>query len=78
MGLDVESIISIVIYLKATDTLTVIIGGEIDSQRIVTFDWTTMADQVQAARFQGRRVVSSCGLLKNKYGHHLVAVAGER
>jgi hypothetical protein len=37
-----------------------------------------MAYQVQAARFQGSRVVSSCGLLKNKYGHHLVAAAGER
>jgi hypothetical protein len=62
---------------KATDTLTVIVCAESDSRKIVTFDWTTMAYQVQPARFKRDRALCSCGLLKNKKGQHLVAVGGE-
>jgi hypothetical protein len=58
--------------------LTVIVGLESDSRKIVTFDWTTMAYQVQTARFERDRNLCSCGLLKNKKGQRLVAVGGEQ
>ncbi len=66
------------LFLKATDTLTVIVGADSDGRKIVTFDWTTMLYQVQPAKFSGDRILSSCGLLRNKYNQFLVAVAGER
>ncbi len=55
-----------------------IVSAESDGRKIETFDWTTMAYQIQPARFQKNRALCSCGLLKNKNGYRMVVVGGER
>ena len=60
--------------MKATETLTVIMGAAKNGKIIATYDWTRML--YQEVVYTKDRYMCSCGLLKQPNGQILVAIAG--
>ena len=68
---------SITILKKVNATITAIVSGANNPNKITTFDWTTMLYHAQPITLNGNRQFCSCGLLRNKESQLLVAAAGE-
>jgi hypothetical protein len=50
-------------------------SGDIDSKRIIVFNWTTMSYSLQKSKLSANRELGTCAILKGNNGEKLVAVA---
>jgi len=58
------------------DTTMAFIGKNLDSSRLVTFDWKTMEYTLHSLQFKVSQSSSACAKLKGQNGVDLIAAAG--